>query len=245
MALQGATVVLTLCLWGWLAAGPGLSDEIEDTTQMGAPPHLLALIPEAAKATVAAGYTDSSSNETQTTTGPPPLVAVSVTIGGETSPEKETVLVVGDTRYAWKEWSPWHCNCAAGSMSRVRDITYSQSGVHLDPAQYDILRFEREVCNYQACQCQQGQCNLSAVACGQGPMHMCALQDINQDKEHKRKDFWTQVHNGLRDLWKSIKDTFPPQQVGPRRRIILEASVAGPSRFNKLTCLNPKARRKQ
>ncbi|XP_028572335.2 uncharacterized protein LOC114590157 [Podarcis muralis] len=214
MALGGTTLVLTLCLWGWLAPWPGLGEETEDMTQMGAPPHLVALIPEAARATVAAGYTND--NETQTTTEAP-LVSVSITFSAGTSQEKETVLVVGDNRYAWQEWSEWHCNCAAGSMSRVRDITYSQPGVRLDPAEYDILRFEREVCNYQACHCEQGQCNSSTLACDQGPMHMCALQDIKQDKEHKRKDFWTQVHEGLRDLWKSIKDAFPPEQVGDGR----------------------------
>ncbi|XP_034953522.1 protein MENT-like [Zootoca vivipara] len=219
MALGGATLVLTLCLWGWLAPGPGLG-ELDSMTQMGAPANLVALIPEAARATVAAGYTSS---DKETTTEHPPQVSVSITLGVATSPEedtvpeKDTVLIMGDTHYAWQEWSEWHCNCAAGSMSRVRDITYSQPGVHLDPDKYDVLRFERVVCNYQLCKCDQGQCDLSALVCEQGPMHMCALQDIKQDKEDKRKDFWTQVHNGLRDLWKSIKDTFPPEQVGDRR----------------------------
>ncbi|XP_061462711.1 protein MENT [Rhineura floridana] len=187
--------------------------------QVTAPPHLVALLPEAAMATVAAGHTNTSSEVS--TQAPAFTISINahvhhVSVG--TPAEKETVLIVGDTRYAWQEWSKWHCNCMEGSMSRVRDITYAMPGVHLDPVQYDILRFEREVCSYKVCDCsrKEHECDRLEVTCKKGAMHMCALRDIKLDQDLKRRHFWARVHEGLNKLWQHIKDTFPMEEVGKR-----------------------------
>ncbi|XP_060614585.2 protein MENT [Anolis sagrei] len=185
-------------------------------------PELLAMVPAAAEAIVAAGYTGGH-HEVVNTTPPPPVATVVVSnvpeVSGGSSGSvpvlpaasntaKETFLIVGDTRYAWQEWSPWHCNCPAGSMSRVRDITYSAPGLRLDPLQYNILRFEREKCTYATCDCDraQGQCDRKQVPCEWGATHLCALQDIEYDQLHRKERFWALVHKKLKKLLKAIKE---------------------------------------
>ncbi|XP_042297094.1 protein MENT isoform X2 [Sceloporus undulatus] len=142
-----------------------------------------------------------------------PVATIVISTPSVPAPPKQSFLIVGDTRYAWQEWSEWHCNCGSGTMSRVRDITYSVPGVRLDPVQYDILRFERVVCSYKACECDRTkhQCDHLQASCDRGPMHLCALHDIEQDQTRKRQRFWSKVHKGLKDLWQSIRETFPPR----------------------------------
>lgn len=138
---------------------------------------------------------------------------------------KEEILVVGDGRYEWQEWSSWHCNCPAGSMSRVRDIAYAVPDVHLDPLQYNVLRFERKACNYGDCGCDKGahQCDRKEVTCNEESAHLCALKDleVNQNRKgtnfyqkQKQTNFWANVHTGLKNLYHSMKDAFPNQKVG-------------------------------
>lgn len=143
-----------------------------------------------------------------------------VTEFGPGSTPKEEVLVVGDARYRWQDWSPWHCNCPVGSMSRVRDIAYSVQGVHLDPIQYNVLRFERQACNYDTCGCSKEahQCDRLEVPCKEPAAHLCALKDLEFDKQQKRTDFWSHVHVGLKNLWNSMKDAFPQSKV-PRVKL--------------------------
>ncbi|XP_060112356.1 protein MENT [Heteronotia binoei] len=223
MAIGGG--LLPLLLWLWPAClGPDLSvgghqvGEHEDVL-IAAPPHLIDLLPAAATATVAAGYIpgDTSLEESQvavaTSEGIPVMVMTVQTTTEESkapSPGKVDILIVGDTRYQWQDWSPWHCNCPQGSMSRVRDITYSTPGVVLDPAQYDVLRFQRVVCDYKICHCrpEEHQCDRLEVTCAEEE-HVCALRDIEQDQHQKRKDFWARLHAELKNLWQSLKDAFP------------------------------------
>ncbi|KAM6434189.1 protein MENT [Liasis olivaceus] len=206
-ALPALALVLVLACWRLPTATRAQDD---DDTLISAPSELLALLPGAAKATVSAGFI-SGDQEEQATKEVPLLPQVSTRGPYASSSGKEVVLIVGDTRYAWQEWSQWHCNCHAGSMARVRDITYSVPGVRLDPLQYDILRFEREVCSYTICSCSRKRrdCDQLALTCGLGPMHMCALRDIQQDQDEKRRSFWGRVHTGLKHLWRSLKEAFP------------------------------------
>ncbi|XP_053133341.1 protein MENT isoform X2 [Hemicordylus capensis] len=256
MATGGALLVLVLCLRpGLLAQDISLA---EADTLIAAPAHLLALVPEAAQATVAAGYTEGGrqeANEGQSVTSKPagdaaagvfatqtvdstsgggvetpveviehaggnvgiPVEVVTVgaledstgllgtpvetatsgleIVGEDQTTPKEEILIVGDTRYQWQEWSPWHCNCPAGSMSRVRDITYSVPGVRLDPVQYNVLRFEREVCSYKGCHCDRKAhtCDQLEVSCKEAAPHICALKDIEHDQDEKRKNFWAKA----------------------------------------------------
>lgn len=211
----GLALALAALLGGWLCAAglaQGLDDE--DGALISAPPELLEKLPAAAKATVAAGYVNPSEAEAAATKELPRLPATPAGMPLAGSPTHETVLIVGDTRYAWQEWSAWHCNCAAGSMARVRDITYAAPDVRLDPAQYDLLRFERLVCSYALCACsrQKRQCDLLAPACDLGQMHLCALRDIQRDQNEKRRRFWAKVNSGLKALWRSLKEAFPSDE---------------------------------
>ncbi|XP_070622708.1 protein MENT [Erythrolamprus reginae] len=209
----GRALALAALLWAGALAG---AEEAEDGAQISAPPELLAKVPAAAKATVAAGYINPGEAEAAATKEMPHLPAIHE---GSPAPTHETVLIVGDTRYAWQEWSAWHCNCGAGSMSRVRDITYAAPAMRLDPAQYDLLRFERLVCSYAACACSRParQCDRLALDCELGPTHLCALRDIQRDQEEKRRRFWAKVNGGLKALWRSLKEAFPsgPKQSKP------------------------------
>ncbi|KAM3824914.1 LOW QUALITY PROTEIN: protein MENT [Vipera latastei] len=194
-------LALALTLAGcWLGAAGGAQEPDEEGALVSAPPELLERLPAAAKATVAAGYLNPSEAE-----------RAEAAATQEPSAAREAVLIVGDTRYAWQEWSAWHCNCAAGSMARVRDITYASPGVRLDPAQYDLLRFERVVCSYAACGCSRPrrQCDLLAPSCDLGEAHLCALRDIQHDQDEKRRRFWAKVNAGLKALWRSLKEAFP------------------------------------
>lgn len=191
----------------WLGAAGGAQEPDEEGALVSAPPELLERLPAAAKATVAAGYLNPAEAEragAAATKELPLLPALP-------SATHETVLIVGDTRYAWQEWSAWHCNCAAGSMARVRDITYASPGVRLDPAQYDLLRFERVLCSYAVCGCSRPkrQCDLLAPGCDLGEVHLCALRDIQRDQDEKRRRFWAKVNAGLKALWRSLKEAFP------------------------------------
>ncbi|XP_026576051.1 protein MENT [Pseudonaja textilis] len=216
MAPRRLALAALLGCWLWAAGGllaPGpLGEEEEDGALISAPPELLEKLPAAAKATVAAGYVNPSEEEEAEATKELPLVPATPPgprPAGSTA--HEAVLIVGDTRYAWQEWSAWHCNCAAGSMARVRDITYASPDVRLDPAQYDLLRFERVVCSYAVCACdrRRHQCDLLAPRCELAQMHLCALRDIQSDQDEKRRRFWAQVNGGLKALWRSLKAAFP------------------------------------
>ncbi|KAG8146997.1 hypothetical protein E2320_014066 [Naja naja] len=211
MAPRGLALAALAGCWLWaagLAQGP--IDE-EEGALLSAPPELLEKLPAAARATVAAGYVNPSEAEAEATKelALVPATPPGTPLAGSTA--HEAVLIVGDTRYAWQEWSAWHCNCAAGSMARVRDITYALPNVRLDPAQYDLLRFERVVCSYAVCACNRHkhQCDLLAPRCALGQMHLCALHDIQRDQDEKRRRFWVQVNGGLKTLWRSLKEAFP------------------------------------
>ncbi|KAJ7307221.1 hypothetical protein JRQ81_009214 [Phrynocephalus forsythii] len=220
MALGGASLVVLLMVWLWnprpLAGNQTEEDMV--SSQASVPPELLAKAHLAAKATLEAGYTstgelESAEVEGTAAKGISSEATPEVTPEPETSSGKESVIIVGDTRYAWQEWSPWHCNCLAGSMSRVRDITYSAPGVRLDPVQYDVLRFERQVCSYEDCQCNRTahQCDQAVVSCAKGPMHLCALEDIHEEQDHQRRKFWARVLGGLKRLLQTLRDLFPSQ----------------------------------
>ncbi|XP_077189539.1 protein MENT [Paroedura picta] len=241
MALGGSLrPLLLLWLWPWpagLAQHQGVVEH-EDVL-ISAPPHLTALVPAAATATVAAGYLPEGSSSLEqnhvavvTSEGIPVMLVptpspteestTEASPTPEESPTEEStteaptpahvgIMIVGDTRYQWQEWSPWHCNCAQGSMSRVRDITYSVPGMVLDPAQYDVLRFQRVVCDYKVCHCrpEERQCDRLQVSCDEEEEHICALRDIELDQRQKRKDFWARLHGELQKLMASLKEAFP------------------------------------
>ncbi|XP_034280950.1 protein MENT [Pantherophis guttatus] len=202
-------LALALALLLGCGLGGGLDDE--DEALVSAPPELLAKLPAAAKATVAAGYLNPSEAEAAGTKELPLVAATPPGPPSARSPPHGTAMIVGDTRFAWQEWSAWHCNCAAGSMSRVRDITYARPAARLDPAQYDLLRFQRLVCSYALCACSRPkrQCDLLTPACDLGQMHLCALRDIQRDQDEKRRRFWAKVNRGLKALWRSLKEAFP------------------------------------
>ncbi|XP_020653904.2 protein MENT [Pogona vitticeps] len=225
MALGGASLVVVLLVWLWNpwppdgGGGGGGRAEGTGNNKVSAPPDLVAKVPLAAKALVAAGYTSTAEEESAeveaTAAHGMASEVVVVTPGpGGTSSGKEAVVIVGDSRYSWQPWSPWHCNCPAGSMSRVRNITYAVPGVRLDPVQYNVLRLEREVCSYAlcpACNRTARECDRPAVPCAKGPDYLCALDDIRQDREHLRRHFWTHVHQGLKKLWQTVREAFPSQ----------------------------------
>lgn len=209
---RALALALAALLGCWLrAAGLGHELDGEDEVLVSAPPELLEKLPAAAKATVAAGYLNPSEAEAAGTKELPLVPATPPGTPPARSQAQGTAMIVGDTRYAWQEWSAWHCNCEAGSMSRVRDITYSRPPVHLDPAQYDLLRFQRLVCSYALCACSRSkrQCDLLTPACDLGQMHLCALRDIQRDQDEKRRRFWAKVNRGLKALWRSLKEAFP------------------------------------
>ncbi|KAL8184795.1 UNVERIFIED_CONTAM: hypothetical protein K2H54_028515 [Gekko kuhli] len=223
MALGGVLLPLLLWLWPACVAQEDSGVVEQEDVQIAAPPHLTALIPAAATATVAAGYipdnidtsVEQSHEALATAEGIPVLPATAQSTPEASrpslSPGKLGILIVGDTRYQWQEWSTWHCNCERGSMSRVRDITYSMPGVVLDPGQYDVLRFQRVVCDYKICHCrpEERQCDRQRVTCEEEEEHICALRDIEQDQHRKRKDFWARLHAELKNLWHSLKEAFP------------------------------------
>ncbi|XP_032089888.1 protein MENT [Thamnophis elegans] len=210
----GRPLALLLLLSCWLWAAELAEPPDDEGALVSAPPELLAKLPAAARATVAAGYLNPSEAAAVVSKEMPRLQATPVGTPPAGSTPGETVLIVGDTRYAWQEWSAWHCNCPAGSMARVRDITYAAPAVRLDPAQYDLLRFERLVCSYAICGCdrRQRQCDRLAPACDLGQMHFCALRDIQRDQDEKRRRFWAKVNGGLKALWRSLKAAFPSDQ---------------------------------
>ncbi|XP_074837415.1 uncharacterized protein LOC142003932 [Carettochelys insculpta] len=117
------------------------------------------------------------------------------------------VIAVGDTRYEWLAWSKWYCNCEAGSMSRVRDITYTVPGLQLDPDDYNTMRFQRVPCSYSLCQCshKHRECDHAKVTCDAPKPYLCAVRDIRRDRYHQARHFWIQVRKELKGLWKAIR----------------------------------------
>lgn len=214
-------LMLMLLPWARLVLQDHAGLGEKDGSPITAPPQLTALIPAAAKATVDAGYTNSNSGVSaaattaQTVASEIPVMA-GATVGAvngsskPSSPNKAGVMIVGDTHYDWQDWSKWHCNCQEGSMSRVRDITYSAPGGHLDPIQFNVLRFQRVVCSYAECNCSRKahECDKLEVTCNENEKHMCALKDIQQDQSHKKHDFWAHVLAGLKELWHTIQESF-------------------------------------
>nr|XP_025038544.1 protein MENT [Pelodiscus sinensis] len=120
------------------------------------------------------------------------------------------VIMVGDPHYKWLAWSKWYCNCKMGSMSRVRDITYTVPGLQLNPDDYNAMRFQRTACSYRHCKCSRKhhECDHATVICDAPSPYLCAVRDIRRARYFQAQHFWRRVRTELRGLWKSIKKAF-------------------------------------
>ncbi|XP_055487225.1 uncharacterized protein LOC129694529 [Leucoraja erinacea] len=137
---------------------------------------------------------------------------VTQTVGGNIeitkSPEPQTIVISLDSSsYSWARWSAWYCNCLNSSMSRIRGIMDTKTGITLHSNDYQPSNFQRKPCNYKVCNCSRldKQCHLNNVTCLDSNPYTCVLSDIAYQEVMDSKDYWKKLKKGVQALYHKIK----------------------------------------
>ncbi|MEE6491545.1 hypothetical protein FKM82_016260 [Ascaphus truei] len=135
--------------------------------------------------------------------------AANASAGEHTEEPTATISLEEDNRYFWSAWSRWHCNCPAGSMSRIRDVTYMEKNVTLSEGDFHRKRFQRLVCDYHECKCSRPkkQCIKAVAECPEPEVYLCALRDMHHGLEGSTS-FWRLFQKVVRNLWARLMDAF-------------------------------------
>ncbi|XP_069498841.1 uncharacterized protein [Ambystoma mexicanum] len=166
------------------------------------------------------GTTMDSATASTSGVTPPPLLPPTVAgskPGDPLAPPQEL----------WQPWSNWVCNCAAGAMSRVRDLSYRASGFNISKQDLDRQRFQRILCSYSQCSCEPGQCDHDRPDCPQVEDYLCAIHDMGYSKargshkvskESKGDHYWDRISIGVHTIWDKLKRVLQARKTDRKRK---------------------------
>ncbi|KAJ1080559.1 hypothetical protein NDU88_000754 [Pleurodeles waltl] len=169
-----------------------------------------------AKTTHRSTTMDSATASTSGVTPPlllPPTLTTTVIQTGDPMPPPDEL---------WQPWSSWICNCAGGSMARVRELSYVNGDVTFSNQDLDRHRFQRVACTYSMCPpCKLGQCDHEHIDCPIGEDYQCAVLELGYNKdggthissiEPRDERFWEQISIGVHSIWNKLKRAFQPKK---------------------------------